>query len=60
MLTHLRHIEGLGGEGGQTMSEYAVVIGLITVSIVATIGLLSGQIVSELGGIARLIEGLGT
>ena len=43
---------------GQTMAEYAVVIGIITVSVVATIGALSGAIVTHLGGIAKLIEGL--
>lgn len=31
-------------ESGQTMAEYAVVLGVITLIIVATISLLAGQI----------------
>jgi Flp pilus assembly pilin Flp len=31
-------------EGGQTMAEYAVVLGVITIAIVATFALLSGAI----------------
>ena len=31
-------------EGGQTMAEYTVVLGVITIAIVATIALLSGAI----------------
>jgi Flp pilus assembly pilin Flp len=35
-------------ESGQTMAEYAVVLGVITVAIVATIALLSGGITKSL------------
>jgi len=31
-------------EDGQTMAEYAVVLGILTVTIVATIGTLSGAV----------------
>ena len=31
-------------EGGQTMAEYTVVLGVITIAIVATLALLSGAI----------------
>ena len=31
-------------EGGQTMAEYTVVLGLITIAIVATLSLLSGAV----------------
>jgi Flp pilus assembly pilin Flp len=32
------------GEAGQTMAEYAVVLGVITIAIVVTLGLLSTAI----------------
>jgi Flp pilus assembly pilin Flp len=31
-------------EAGQTMAEYAVVLGVITIAVVVTLGLLSGKI----------------
>jgi Flp pilus assembly pilin Flp len=31
-------------EGGQTMAEYTVVLGVITIAIVATLALLSGAV----------------
>jgi Flp pilus assembly pilin Flp len=34
----------IDGESGQTMAEYAVVLGVITIAIVATFSLLSGTI----------------
>jgi Flp pilus assembly pilin Flp len=34
----------LNGEGGQTMAEYTVVLGLITITIVTTFSLMSGWI----------------
>lgn len=33
-----------GAEAGQTMAEYTVVLGVITIAIVATLSLLSGAI----------------
>jgi Flp pilus assembly pilin Flp len=34
----------LRDEPGQTMAEYAVVLGVITIAVVVTLGLLAGQI----------------
>ena len=36
--THMRD------DAGQTMAEYAVVLGVITIAVVVTLGLLAGQI----------------
>ena len=36
-------------ESGQTMAEYAVVLGVITIAVVVTLGLLSSKISSVLG-----------
>lgn len=59
MFTQLRQLVlPIRSDRGQTMAEYAVVIGLITVSVVAAIGALSGALVTHIGGIAKLIEGL--
>ena len=35
---------GIDGERGQTMAEYTVVLGVITIAIVTTLSLLSGVI----------------
>jgi len=43
--THLRD------EAGQTMAEYAVVLGVITIAVVVTLTLLSGQISAVLGSV---------
>jgi Flp pilus assembly pilin Flp len=37
---------------GQTMAEYAVVLAVITVAILATLGLLSGKIDEALAAVA--------
>jgi Flp pilus assembly pilin Flp len=42
LFTHLRD------EAGQTMAEYAVVLGVITIAVVVTLGLLSSAIQSLL------------
>jgi Flp pilus assembly pilin Flp len=42
-------------ESGQTMSEYAVTLTVITTGIVVTLGLLAGNINTLIGGIADLI-----
>ena len=36
---------------GQTMAEYAVVLGVITIAVVVTLGLLSGAINAQLGSV---------
>jgi Flp pilus assembly pilin Flp len=42
-------------ERGQTMSEYAVILTVITATVVATVGLLATHIASKIGDIASLI-----
>jgi Flp pilus assembly pilin Flp len=42
----MRHSITLDTESGQTMAEYAVVLGMITFVIVTTFSLLSDQIVT--------------
>jgi Flp pilus assembly pilin Flp len=42
-------------ERGQTMAEYAVVLGLITLAIVGAITVLSGQISSALDAVQQKI-----
>jgi Flp pilus assembly pilin Flp len=39
-----RTVEALENEAGQTMAEYAVVLGVITIAVVVTLGLLSTAI----------------
>jgi len=38
-------------EGGQTMAEYAVVLGVITIAVVVTLGLLSTAIKNTLNNV---------
>ena len=38
-------------ESGQTMAEYAVVLGVITIAVVVTLGLQSNKISSVLNGV---------
>lgn len=38
-------------EGGQTMAEYAVVLGVITIAVVVTLGLLSTAIQNTLNNV---------
>ena len=38
-------------ESGQTMAEYAVVLGVITIAVVVTLGFLSSKISSVLNGV---------
>lgn len=45
MLLHLRE------ESGQTMAEYAVVLGVITIAVVVTLGLLSTKISALLSSV---------
>ena len=43
------------GDAGQTMAEYAVVLGVITLAIVATLGLLNAAILNLLNAVIALI-----
>jgi Flp pilus assembly pilin Flp len=45
-------------EEGQTMTEYAVTLGVITVAVIGVIGLLSTSIVNIIGRVASAITGL--
>ena len=47
--SRLRH------EHGQTMSEYALVIGVITLAVFAAIGLLSGAVESAITTVGDLL-----
>jgi Flp pilus assembly pilin Flp len=49
----LEHIIQLGSsdESGQTMAEYAVVLGVITIAVVVTLGLLSTAISNLLNNV---------
>ena len=43
------------GDAGQTMAEYAVVLGVITLAVVATLGLLNAAILNLLNSVIPLI-----
>ena len=52
----MNHPEATGSRGaGQTMAEYAVVLTVITISIVATLALLTSSITSLLNQLIPLI-----
>ena len=48
MVEFLKHLRE---ETGQTMAEYAVVLGVITIAVVVTLGLLAGKISAVLGSV---------
>jgi Flp pilus assembly pilin Flp len=50
-----RDLRILGGENGQTMAEYAVVLGVITLAVVITLGLLNAAILTLLTNVIALI-----
>jgi Flp pilus assembly pilin Flp len=52
MLGRLRRFSS---EAGQTMAEDAVVLGVITLAVVATLGLLNAAILTLLNGVIALI-----
>jgi Flp pilus assembly pilin Flp len=45
----------LADEAGQTMAEYAVVLGVITIAVVVTLGLLSTAIQNTLNNVISVI-----
>ena len=47
----LEFLTGLRDEAGQTMAEYAVVLGVITIAVVVTLGLLSTAIQNLLNNV---------
>jgi Flp pilus assembly pilin Flp len=50
MIERLLHL-GSSDESGQTMAEYAVVLGVITIAVVVTLGLLSTAISNLLNNV---------
>jgi Flp pilus assembly pilin Flp len=44
-------LDQLRDEAGQTMAEYAVVLGVITIAVVVTLGLLANKITSVLSNV---------
>jgi Flp pilus assembly pilin Flp len=50
MIERLLHL-GSSAESGQTMAEYAVVLGVITIAVVVTLGLLSTAISNLLNNV---------
>ena len=53
MLDELRG--DLRSEAGQTMAEYAVVLGVITIAVVVTLGLLSSAIKNLLSNVISVL-----
>ncbi|MGZ4430183.1 MAG: Flp family type IVb pilin [Gaiellales bacterium] len=52
MIEYMRDLlVGGDGEEGQTMAEYAVVLGVITIAVVVTLGLLSTAISDTLNSV---------
>jgi Flp pilus assembly pilin Flp len=49
-------ISNLRDENGQTMAEYAVVLGVITIAVVATLTLLAGAIQGTLTNVINSLE----
>ena len=45
---------GTGPECGQTMAEYAVTLGVITVALVATFALLTASVIGALSNVIAL------
>jgi Flp pilus assembly pilin Flp len=43
---------------GQTMTEYAVVLGIITLGVVGAVSALSGGILSKLGEVTGILGGV--
>jgi Flp pilus assembly pilin Flp len=50
MIEHILRL-GSSDESGQTMAEYAVVLGVITIAVVVTLGLLSTAISNLLNNV---------
>jgi Flp pilus assembly pilin Flp len=49
--TVIEFFNRLRDESGQTMAEYAVVLGVITIAVVVTLGLLSSAIQTTLSNV---------
>ena len=54
MIEHLKSFfAGLQDEAGQTMAEYAVVLGVITIAVVVALTFLSGTITTLLSNVVN-------
>lgn len=53
MLDEIRDV--VASESGQTMAEYAVVLGVITIAVVVTLGLLSTAIQNLLNNVIAVL-----
>lgn len=51
-IRRIRHL--FGNSEGQTMAEYAVILGVITPAILIGIALLAGNVTSAIGAVAAL------
>ncbi|HZS23526.1 MAG TPA: hypothetical protein VFA30_00945 [Gaiellaceae bacterium] len=54
-----RWIESIKQEAGQTMGEYGVVLGVVTLAVATAVGLLSLAISGYFGQVATKITSLG-
>ena len=52
----LRPTRGIGDEQAQTLAEYAVILGVITLAIVAAVGLLASTLGLHFADIAQLVS----
>ncbi len=50
-----KHLVRLQVEAGQTMAEYAVVLAVITIAVVAILGTLSGSIKGQLQSVINVL-----
>jgi len=54
LIEHLKSFfAGLQDEAGQTMAEYAVVLGVITIAVVVALTFLSGTITTLLSNVTK-------
>jgi Flp pilus assembly pilin Flp len=54
--TMTEFLQKVQDEAGQTMAEYAVVLGVITIAVVVTLGLLSTKISDVLNSVISAME----
>jgi Flp pilus assembly pilin Flp len=53
---HARFVTTFSADEGQTMAEYGIVLALITLAVVATIGLLGGAVDAKLSKVYDVIK----
>lgn len=54
----LRKRISLTAESGQTMAEYAVVLGVIILAVITSLGLLSDQVAAALTTVTDMVKSL--